>query len=264
MRAVNLSFGSDGNLTYIETASAKILVDIGLSCKETEKRLALLGISGSQIDAILITHEHSDHIKGLDVFASKYNTNVYAHLDGWDAINAKTFKLKSTQKWSFSETPFKVKDLNISAFKLPHDSKCCVGFSFESGTSKISIATDLGKIDQNVLSCIAGSQLVYLEANHNIEMLKANPNYSALLKSRILGPRGHLSNLDCAKAIAYLTQHGTKQIVLSHLSRENNMPEVAYSDVCSYLSSVGITEGVNVKIDIASLQPGKIFRIKSE
>ena len=264
MRAVNLSSGSDGNLTYIETDSAKILVDIGLSCKETEKRLALLGVSGNQIDAILITHEHSDHIKGLDVFASKFNTNVYAHLDGWDAINSKIFKLKSTQKWSFSESPFKIKDLTISAFKLPHDSKCCVGFTLECGTSKISIATDLGKIDQNVLSKISGSQLVYLEANHNIEMLKANPNYSALLKSRILGPRGHLSNFDCAKAIAHLTQTGTRQIVLSHLSRENNKPEVAYQDVCSYLSSVGITEGVNIKIDIATIEPGKIFRIKSE
>ena len=264
MRAVNLSSGSDGNLTYIETDSTKILVDIGLSCKETERRLSLLGVTGSQIDAILITHEHSDHIKGLDVFASKFQTKIYAHIDGWDAINAKTNKLSSTQKYTFSETPFQIRDFTITAFKLPHDSKCCVGFSLECGTSKISIATDLGKIDQNILSKISGSQLVYLEANHNIEMLKANSNYSALLKSRILGPRGHLSNFDCAKAIAYLTQNGTRQIVLSHLSRENNKPEVAYQDVCSYLSSVGITEGVNIKIDIATIEPGKIFKIKSE
>lgn len=264
MRAVNLSSGSDGNLTYIESDSAKILVDIGLSCKETEKRLALLGISGREIDAILITHEHSDHIKGLDVFASKFQTKVYAHIDGWDAINAKTFKLASTQKWSFSQSPFQIKDITVSAVKLPHDSKCCVGFSFKSGSSKISIATDLGKIDQNILSHIAGSQLIYLEANHNIDMLKANPNYSSLLKSRILGSRGHLSNIDCAKAIAYLAQNGTRQIVLSHLSRENNLPEVAYNEICSYLASVGIIEGTNIKIDIASIEPGKIFRIKSE
>lgn len=261
MRAVNLSSGSDGNLTYIESENAKILVDIGLSCKETEKRLALLGVSGDQIDAILITHEHSDHIKGLDVFASKFKTKVYAHIDGWNAINNKISRLESTQKWSFSECPFTIKDITATAFKLPHDSSCCVGYSFTCGSHKISIATDLGKIDENVLKQLSGSQLVYLESNHNVDMLKNNPNYTAMLKNRIFSSRGHLSNLESAKAISYLAQNGVKQVVLSHLSKENNRPDLAYTEVCNYLRNLGIQEGINIKIDVATTEPGKIFKI---
>lgn len=261
MRAVNLSSGSDGNLTYIESDNAKILIDIGLSCKETEKRLSLLGVTGNQIDAILITHEHSDHIKGLDVFASKYKTNIYAHVDGWQAINNKTSRLLSTQKWSFSECPFNIKDITITAFKVPHDSSCCVGYSLQSGTHKISIATDLGKIDQNILNQLANSQLVYLESNHNVDMLKNNPNYTSMLKNRIFSSHGHLSNLESAKAISFLAQNGVKQVVLSHLSKENNRPDLAYNEVCKYLQNLGIQEGVNIRIDVATTEPGKIFKI---
>ena len=261
MRAVNLASGSDGNITYIESDNAKILIDVGLSCKEIEKRLALLNVTGNQIDAILITHEHSDHIKGLDVFASKYNTPVYAHVDGWPAINDKLTRVKSTQKFEFSACPFGVKDILITAFKVSHDSACCVGYSLESAGKKISIATDLGKTDENILSSLKGSQLVYLEANHNVELLKQNPNYSLMLKQRILSSRGHLSNLDSAKVISFLAQNGTRQVVLSHLSRENNRPSLAYDEITAYLKTVGIIEGVHIKIDVASTLPGKIFKI---
>lgn len=261
MRAVNLSSGSDGNLTYIESENAKILIDIGLSCKETEKRLSLLGVQGDQIDAILITHEHSDHIKGLDVFASKYKTRVYAHIDGWSAINNKISRLISTQKWSFSECPFEIKDITVTAFKVPHDASCCVGYSLVCGTHKISIATDLGKIDDNILKQLANSQLVYLESNHNVDLLRNNPNYTAMLKNRIFSTHGHLSNLESARAISYLAQNGVKQVVLSHLSKENNRPDLAYNEVCNYLKNLGIQEGVNIRIDVATTQPGKIFKI---
>ena len=234
MRAVNLSSGSDGNLTYIESENVKLLVDIGLSCKETEKRLDLLNVSGNQIDAILITHEHSDHIKGLDVFASKYKTNVYAHIDGWPAINSKIYKIEDKQKWSFSSSPFKIGDIVVTAFKVPHDSACCVGYTFVCGGKKISIATDLGKIDKQILDIISGSQLIYLESNHNIQMLKENPHYSNILKNRIMSNYGHLSNKSSAQAIKYLSQTGVKQIVLSHLSKENNRPDIAYQEVVAY------------------------------
>ena len=261
MRAVNLSSGSDGNLTYIESDNAKILVDIGLSCKEVEKRLSLLNLTGKDIDAIFITHEHADHIKGLDVFASKFNTKIFAHASGWPAIDSKLTRVKQEQKWSFTSRPFVFKDLKITAFNLPHDSACCVGYSFESDNKKISILTDCGKLDNQILEIISASQLIYLESNHNIKMLKENPNYSPLLKRRILSNYGHLSNDACAAAIKYLVKTGVKQIVLSHLSRENNSPEIAYSDVTNYLKDFGIIEGVNIKIDVATTMPGKIFKI---
>ncbi len=261
MRAVNLSSGSDGNLTYIESDNAKILVDIGLSCKEVEKRLSLLNLTGKDIDAIFITHEHNDHIKGLDVFASKFGTKIFAHIDGWPAIDAKLTRVSKEQKWSFTSRPFTFKDLKITSFKLPHDSACCIGYAFESENKKISILTDCGKLDNQILEIISASQLAYLESNHNIKMLKENPNYSPLLKRRILSNFGHLSNDACAAAIKYLVKTGVKQIVLSHLSRENNSPEVAYCDVTNYLKDFGIIEGVNIKIDVATINPGKIFKI---
>ncbi|MDD4110292.1 MAG: MBL fold metallo-hydrolase [Clostridia bacterium] len=261
MRIVNLSSGSDGNLTYIETESAKILVDAGLSCKEIEKRLSLLKINGNEIDAIFITHEHSDHVKGLDIFARKYETNVYAHNDGWTALSTKLSRIKEEQKKCFDCNSFIFKDLNITAFKLPHDSVCCVGFTIENKNKRVSLLTDLGNIDNQILQNVFGSQLVYLEANHDIELLKNNICYPASLKRRILSKVGHLSNIVSAEAINLLAQNGTRQVVLSHLSKDNNDPVLAYMTIKQHLLTNGIIEGENIKIDVATTKPGKIYRI---
>jgi phosphoribosyl 1,2-cyclic phosphodiesterase len=261
MRVVNLSSGSDGNLTYIETESARILVDAGLSCKEIEKRLSLLKVSGNQIDAILVTHEHTDHIKGIDVFASKYKTFIFSHIDGSDALISKLNRVKNSQIKKFNCIPFEFKDLLISSFKIPHDSVCCVGFCIENKGKRVSLLTDLGIANYQLIQNAFGSQLVYLEANHDEEMLKSNINYPASLKSRILSNVGHLSNTASAEAICLLAQNGTKQIVLSHLSKENNDPVLAYTTIKTYLGNKGIIEGENIKIDVASTKPGKIYRI---
>src|SRR5574344_2043701 len=192
MRVINLSSGSDGNLTYIETETTKILVDAGLSCKEIEARLSLLNVSGNQIDAILITHEHCDHIKGLDIFASKFKTKIYAHVDEWNILSTKLNKINDSQKCYFSNTPFELHDLLITAFKIPHDSVCCVGFTIENNGKRVSLLTDLGVIKEQILQFAFGSQLVYLEANHDEELLKNNIHYTANLKRRILSNVGHL------------------------------------------------------------------------
>ena len=186
MRVVNLSSGSDGNLTYVESGASKILVDAGLSCKEIELRLSLLNVKGSEIDGILVTHEHSDHIKGIDVFASKFKTKVYCYVDGVDAVLKKLFRVEKTQIVSITSAPFEIKDLTISAFKVPHDSVCCVGYSFQENEKKVSILTDLGIATDKILENVYGSQLVFLEANHDVKMLQNNINYSASLKQRIL------------------------------------------------------------------------------
>ncbi len=261
MRVINLSSGSDGNLTYIETESSKILIDAGLSCKEIELRLTLLNVCGNQIDAILITHEHCDHIKGLDIFASKFGTKIYAHIDEWPVLSSKLNKVNEQQKEHFSSVPFQINDLSITAFKIPHDSVCCVGYSIENNGKKVSILTDLGVAKEQILQFTFGSQLVYLEANHDEDLLKNNIHYSASLKRRILSTSGHLSNKASAEAICLLAQNGTKQIVLSHLSKENNEPILAYTTVKNYLADKGIIEGENIKIDVASTKPGKIYKI---
>lgn len=261
MRICNLSSGSDGNLTYIETQNAKVLLDAGLSCAEITKRLALLDVLPQDIDAILITHEHSDHIKGLDVFASKYNTKVYVHHKGYTALVHKLKKEKQIQFVIFDDLDFAINDLVVSNFSLPHDSAYCSGYTFLEKTKKVSILTDLGHTTNEVLSKISGSTLVYLESNHDEEMLNNNPNYPLVLKSRILGKNGHLSNTSAAKVIKELARSGTKQVMLAHLSRENNTPELAYNTICSYLKQFGIEEGVHIKIALTSIFPSYIFKI---
>lgn len=261
MRVCNLSSGSDGNLTYIETLNAKILLDAGLSASEITKRLSLLRVTPDEIDAILITHEHSDHIKGVDVFASKYHTKVYVHNKGYGALTEKLKKSDQIDFVQFDDMDFYIKDLLIGNFPLSHDAKYCTGYTFKEKTKKVSILTDLGYTNDEVLSKIQGSVLVYIEANHDVEMLKNNPSYPLILKQRILGKHGHLSNDACAKAVEFLAKTGTKQVMLAHLSRENNTPELAYNTVCNHLKECGIQEGKNIKIATASIYPSYIFNI---
>lgn len=261
MRVCNLSSGSDGNITYIETDNVKVLVDIGLSCTEVCKRLELLNVKPNEINAILISHEHNDHIKGLDIFASKYKTKVYVHEKGMGAVYAKMRKLPAVQMYSFGDFAFNIGDLLVDNVSLPHDSVHCSGYILSCNQKKISIITDLGHTNDVILNKISGSLLVYLESNHDVEMLKHNPKYTASLKARILGKNGHLSNLSCAMAIEQLVKSGTKQIMLSHLSRKNNTEILAYTTVCDYLKTKGIVEGENVKISVASIVPSAIFKL---
>lgn len=261
MRVCNLSSGSDGNVTYLETDNVKVLVDIGLSCAEVCKRLKLLNVEPQQIDAILITHEHNDHIKGLDVFASKYKTKVFVHEKGMGAVYAKMKKLPASQMYAFSDFAFTIGDLTVDNVELPHDSIHCTGYVFSCNQKKISIITDLGHTTSKILEKIGGSSLVYLESNHDVQMLKENPNYSASLKVRILGNKGHLSNIDCARAVEFLCKTGTKQIMLSHISRHNNTQTLAYKTVCDYLKTKGIIEGENIKISVTSIYPSPIFKL---
>ena len=261
MRVCNLGSGSDGNLTYIETAGCKVLLDAGLSAMEIKKRLALLHVLPEEIDAILITHEHLDHIKGLDVFVSKYKTKIYVHNKGYTALVSKLKRANDFKFVIFDDMDFYINDLRVTNFSLPHDSEYCSGYSFLEKTKKVSILTDLGYTNSEVLSKISGSTLVYLEANHDVDMLKANPKYPLMLKQRILGRNGHLSNISAAEVIRNLVMGGTKQIMLSHLSTENNTPELAYSTICEYLKKYGIEEGKNIRIATTSIYPSYIFKI---
>lgn len=259
MKVCNLSSGSDGNATYIEGTHAKILVDAGLFCKELERRLALLKVAPEEIDAILITHEHTDHIKGLDVFVGRYRPLVFVHKDG---LNALRKKLKKPLVIStFDDEPFLIEDLKILPIAVPHDVDRCTGYVISENEKKISIFTDLGYTTDKMLQNLHNSNLVFLEANHDPEKLKANPKYPPHLKKRILGDNGHLSNLACANAIINLAQNGCKQFVLSHLSTENNSPDFAYDFITSILCDNGIVEGKHIRIDIASTVPKAVFWI---
>lgn len=261
MRLCNLSSGSDGNLTYIETDHNKFLLDCGLSCSETIKRLELLKVNPNEINVIFISHEHADHIKGVDVFARKFGTKIYAHEKLWEKLEYKLAKVNPTQFKAFGDNDFDIDDLHISTIELPHDSHYCTGYTFNQNQKKISIITDLGHTNLQILNHIKESRLIYLESNHDVDMLKGNVNYSASLKTRILGNFGHLSNVQCAKAIKEIVGNSEKQIMLSHLSKENNTPRLAYNEVCNYLANNNIDIENQIKIGLTSTDPSALFKI---
>ncbi len=262
MKVINLSSGSDGNLTYIETENARILVDDGLSCKETDRRLALLGISGNDLDGIVVTHEHSDHIKGVNVFAKKYDLPVFAHDEVWRTMYAKLDHVPDKNKKIFDGT-FEIKDLLIDPVEVPHDVKC-FGFSFNEDGKRISILTDLGHTDEKIFNAVQGSQLVYIEANHDLSMLRNNVKYPLATKMRIAGNNGHLSNDASAQFIEKLVRTGTRQIILSHLSTENNSPELAFNYITKILAEHNLIEGETFKIDVALTRPTTLFKLKKD
>ncbi len=260
MKVINLSSGSDGNLTYVETGNAKILVDAGLSCKEIETRLSLLGVKGGDLDAVVLTHEHVDHTKGVDVLSRKFDLPIYAHNDVWAGFYEKLPKIASRNKKIFVDA-FQIKDLLINPIEVPHDVPC-FGYSIIENDKKISILTDLGHTTERILQSVQGSQLVYLEANHDLSMLKNCERYPLSLRMRIAGKNGHLSNDASAVAIEKLVSTGTKQIVLAHLSRENNTPELAFNYITSKLEQRGLIEGEGFRIDVALTRPTTLFKLK--
>ena len=234
MRVINLASGSDGNITYIESETKKIILDMGLSCAETVKRLELIGVNPSEISAILVTHEHIDHIKGIDVFSSKYNTPVYAHQDVWVGLDDK-FKKVSIQNRKIFEGQFDFEDILVTPVEVPHDVKC-FGFGFNCKNSKVSVVTDLGHMNEKILNTIKGSQLVYLEANYDKKMLYEGTKYPLSLKRRIDGPNGHLSNMDSADAIDSLILSSSFFAFIPSLWTEEGFPKNSFS-VLMYASS---------------------------
>lgn len=260
MRICNLASGSDGNCTYIEGEKAKILVDDGKPLTYIFNALNSIGVDASSIDAILITHEHADHIGGINKFARTYNTSIYAHT----YISEILFhQLKDVREQiNYFDSDFYLGDLHIIPFPLPHDSKFCVGYRIEQADAVVSICTDLGSFSSQTFDAIKGSALVYLEANYDPEMLMSYPGYPPFLKRRINGGRGHLSNQDCARAIEQLVHTGTRLVALSHISKHSNTENLAVATVASYLESKNIIPNINIRLDLTHHdQRSTIFRI---
>jgi phosphoribosyl 1,2-cyclic phosphodiesterase len=263
MKIVTLASGSKGNSIYLETDEIKVLVDIGITIKQIEQRLAILEVEPVTINAILITHEHSDHLKGVAAFAKKYGTKIYVHKLLWQVFLEKLKDNSLTEQMIFFEEDFKIADLSVSSFELPHDSVYCIGYSFLNNGKKISIATDLGYTNARIIEKLKNSTLVILEANYDEHLLHQNPKYPIYLKSRIMSNKGHLSNLHAAETILQLVNYNVKQIVLAHLSEENNAPEVAYNTVKNFLLSKGVEEGKHIFVDVSTQHKiGNIFNIK--
>ncbi len=258
----SLGSGSKGNCYLLASEKTKLLIDAGLNSKNIVLKLEELGVSAEEISAILVTHEHSDHVAGIKVFSKKYNVPVYA--------NEKTM-LKLFEKEVISENKnartftvgesFYVNDIDVYPFKTPHDSACSCGFSFFCRGAKVTVATDIGHMTKTVLSACENSDVLVLEANHDVQMLIDGP-YSPYLKNRVQGAYGHLSNEVCGKTLAYLLDKGLKQVLLAHLSQENNTAELALETVTEFLKEKGAVVGKDVFVDVADQnERGKCYLI---
>ena len=233
----NLYSGSSGNCTYVATDNTKILVDAGVSCNKIVKALNEIDIELDDIDAIIITHEHSDHTKGLTTISKKYHIPVYANIKTWHMIES--LNVTDTCKFIYSSNKeFEIGDLKIYPFSIPHDAADPCGFSIFAEDKKITIATDIGHVTEGVLHQMENSDILMLESNYDDETLKCGP-YPYQLKKRIMSSDGHLSNEEAGKALAYLSKNNVQNIVLGHLSKENNFPELAYQTVYNEIDANG-------------------------
>lgn len=265
MKVISLASGSKGNSYLVATDNTKVLIDDGLSDKDLIAKLSLLHINPGDIDAIFISHEHDDHIKGLNTFLKNYSPKVYIHNDSAEHANKKLKNGLKNEIIFYNNEIITFKDIYVENFAQSHDSKHCCGFSISNNDAKISISTDIGYMSKEVLSHLLNSNLVYLEANHDEHLLLDNPNYPAFLKQRILGKNGHLSNKMSAETIKTLATNNVRQIILSHLSEENNSPNLAYNFIKDKLKESNIIEGQDIFIDVARQDKvGTLFNIKKD
>ncbi len=259
MKVCSLASSSKGNCTIVYNENEILVVDMGIAYKEFAQKIELLKLDINNVVGVIISHEHSDHVKGLQTFFRTLRKPIYCHYNSIDGIMRRT-KLSSSSFVRFDNS-FRLGSFDIHPFEVSHD-VFCVGYNIFENDNKISIVTDLGYTTNVVVENLFDSRLVILEANHDEKMLMNGP-YPAILKSRILSKKGHLSNVSSAKVVAELAQHNVKQILFAHLSEENNTPEVCYNTICDYLESVGITPQVNIKLDIAKpMGVGPVFVIK--
>ncbi len=233
MRMCSIASGSSGNCIYIGSDSSSLLIDAGISGKRVEAGLKELDLCGTDVNGILITHEHSDHIKGLGVLARKHRIPIYGTPGTLKAIAA-TENLGEIPKELYREIQpdmdFLVGDLTVSPFRVSHDAADPVAYRVEHEGKAAAVATDLGVYTDYTVDKLKGLHVLLLEANHDIHMLEVGA-YPYYLKRRILGDRGHLSNESAGKLLCRILHNDLKKIFLGHLSKENNYAELAYETV---------------------------------
>lgn len=233
MRLCSIASGSSGNCTYVGSGATHLLIDVGISGKRTEAGLKELALTGADIDGILVTHEHSDHISGLGVFCRKYEIPIYAtkgtirailHNGGKNAPDASLFREIEADKKII------IKDLTVSPMRISHDAAEPVAYRIGYEGKRVAVCTDLGVYNDYTVECLKGLDAILLEANHDVNMLQVGP-YPYYLKQRILGDRGHLSNENSGRLLNRVLHDNLKAVVLGHLSKENNLPQLAYEAV---------------------------------
>ncbi len=248
IRFCTLYSSSSGNCTYISDGITSVLIDVGVSASKIINSLKTIGVSPDDIDAILITHEHGDHICGIDVFEKKYGTPIYATEETLKRISGGRYQ--DVANVVTLDRSIDIGTAHVRAFKTPHDTYGSVGYTVTFGDVKLGFATDTGCVTKHMLSALAGCIAVVIEANHDVNKLMSG-NYPYPLKQRILSDNGHLSNENCAWLATQLALWGTEYIALGHLSDSNNSPELAFEAVKNKLSENGFIAGENIFLCVA-------------
>lgn len=241
-----LCSGSTGNAIYVETEQAKVLIDAGVSGKQITNSLADIGVDAKELDALLVTHEHSDHVRGVGVMARKYNLPVYATAGTWDGMGKYVGDISHEQRHDFNiEDGLSFGDMQIESFAISHDANEPVGFCFYNAGTKLALATDLGYVSDRVKRQIEDADALIFESNHDVEMLRMGP-HPWNVKKRILGDKGHLSNEMAGDALTEVLSGNSRDVYLAHLSPDNNMPEIAEITVRGILQQNGFNVGTDV------------------
>ena len=240
MRIVTFASGSTGNCCLVSDGGVNVLIDAGISARRIVQGLGVLGLAPQDVCGVLITHEHSDHISGLPALVKRTGMRIFAPSELGEVLRRVKPELSESIDYIPHDGGLCVGDVRITAFPTPHDASASFGYRIE-GSEVFAFATDTGHISDELLEGLQGADTVVIEANHDKVMLKNGP-YPPFLKQRVLSKHGHLSNDDCAKLACLLADSGTRQIILGHLSQQNNTPEVAETAVSEALS------GRNVKI----------------
>ena len=249
MEVVILASGSGGNCIAVRSGSTVILIDAGIPKTKIERRLLDAGIRPDEVAGIFLTHAHRDHIQGL-ALANKYRIPVNAGEDEWKDVDCVDDELRHSIE---TMDPIPCRDLMVYAFQIYHDAYEPFGYVVIehklTGDTKMSICLDTGKVEQNMLNVMHGSDIYIIEANHDPDMLAAS-DYPESVKKRILGPNGHLSNQQAAEALAKLVQGRGERIYLTHLSRTNNLPVLARMTVEAELRRKGFENGTHYHLEV--------------
>lgn len=260
----SLASGSSGNCQYIATDTTGILLDAGLSGKYIAGGLDHINANMDHLEALFITHEHSDHVKSAGILMRKFKIKLYITQKTFEKIESKLGKYDMDQVVFIEpDVDVRVGDITIHPFRISHDAIEPVAYSFSSASVKVSIVTDLGHVPLDLLPKIIDSNLLMIESNHDVDMLNAG-KYPYVLKKRILSKKGHISNVSAAEAIIRAFSYSSKlgHVVLGHLSQDNNTPELAYETVKSILEENDLLVGRDISLDLAyRSRVGKLYRL---
>lgn len=252
LKLSTLASGSTGNSIYIGNKNTNILIDCGISGIKLQNALKSIGVQPQYIDAVFITHEHTDHINGVGVFSRRFNIPIYATEKTWYIMQNKIGSILPNNKIIiYPNEKIIINDLYLNAFSVPHDAVDPVCYNIFYNNIKISLLSDLGHVNDNILEKIQGCSALIIESNYNAHML-LNGSYPEQLKKRVIGQYGHISNETCASIICYTISEKLKDVILFHISKENNTKKLALSTVTNILKSNGILVQKDLNLHIAN------------